>query len=159
MSLRSKLNPKGSNIDERLETARLEHGMSTEVSKDDRLARAKGAAVVALLSAGSLVASNAVRSAEDGPRMPEPTSTTEVVAQPGDDVWSLQRAEATGSGVHPDTDIREEIDQAVELNGGPTVQTGERVTLVEFPNQPGSPQAIAEQQPPVTPVPTQDSNK
>jgi hypothetical protein len=73
-----------------------------------------------------------------------PTPTTIVEAESGDTIWELQRAEATGSGVHPDVDIRKEIDKAVELNGGTEIKPGHPVVLVEMPNQPGSPQADAE---------------
>jgi hypothetical protein len=93
---------------------------------------------------GSIAGGNALFGGGDVRGQEIPTPTTIVKAEPGDTIWELQRAEATGSGVHPDVDIREQIDEAVELNGGTVIKPGKPVILVEMPNKPGSPQADVE---------------
>jgi hypothetical protein len=105
-----------------------------------RRAIAAGTGLIAISTTAVGVGSVVEGLNDDAPR---PKIT--VIAEPGDSVWELQRNEATNSGVHPEVDIRSEIDEAVKLNGGPTIRVGEPVILIDIPNKPGSPQADAEQ--------------
>jgi len=48
---------------------------------------------------------------------------TEVIAQPGDTLWSIASAH------HGDVSITRYLDTLVDLNGGPTIQVGQTIVL------------------------------
>jgi biotin carboxyl carrier protein len=118
------------------------HGNSEAVTPNYTARRA----AALLLAAGSvIVGGKAIASVGDSTPIESPTPTTLVVVRPGDSIWSLQREEATGSGLHPDADIRDEVYDAVKINDGTNIQPGQVVSIIEIEDKPGSQQAIAKQ--------------
>jgi hypothetical protein len=108
-------------------------------------------AAALLLAAGSIGAGGKVINAVHHDSGKEsPTPTTEVIVEPGDTLWNLQKRELIESGWDPDeVDMRDvvsdSIDLNVDLNGSAHIEPGQRVLLVDFENRPGSLQEIAKQ--------------
>lgn len=118
-----------------------EHRISSESKKKPNYTLRRRLAATALAAGVALPVASLISSSTEGDE--RPAGTTVVTAKPGDTIWELQREEAIGSGLQPGADIRDEVDRAVELNGGSDIMPGDKVTLIDIPNKPGSPQDLA----------------
>ena len=111
-----------------------------------RTRRAAGLLTAGVATVGLLAVANDIRADREVEMDEMPTKTVQVDA--GDTIETIVKEEVIGSLADRskigEISVQPFIDQAVDVNGGSLIHPGDSISIVEYPNQPGSKQAQTE---------------